>query len=49
MRNFKIVFVSDGVASFTLELHNAGLVDISVVFDRVMSSAEVINEIESSG
>lgn len=45
MRDFKIVFVSDGVASFTPELHRAGLVDISVAFGRVMSPAEVIDEI----
>lgn len=48
-RKDPVVFVSDGVASFTPELHKAGLVDIAVAFGRVMSSAGVINEIESSG
>ena len=45
MRDFKIVFVSDGVASFTLELHKAGLVDIAVAFGRVLSADEVIREL----
>jgi len=44
MRDFKIVFVSDGVASFTPELHKAGLVDIAVAFGRVLSTEEVIKE-----
>ncbi len=46
MRDFKIVFVSDGVASFTPELHKAGLVDIAVAFGRVLSSDEVIKELK---
>ncbi len=45
MRDFKIVFVSDGVASFTPELHQAGLVDIAVAFGRVLSSEQVIKEL----
>ncbi len=45
MRDFKIVFVSDGVASFTPELHKAGLIDIAVAFGRVMNSVEVIQEL----
>jgi len=47
MRDFKIVLVSDGVASFTPELHNAGLVDIAVAFGRVLSTDEVIKELST--
>ncbi len=45
MRNFNVIMVSDGNASYTDAIHNASLTSLSITFADVMTTDEVIERL----
>jgi ureidoacrylate peracid hydrolase len=48
MMNYKVIFVSDGTATFTDAEHNATLANMLTIFADVMSTEEVVGLLEGS-
>lgn len=48
MMNYKVIFVSDGTATFTDAEHNATLANMMTIFADVMSTEEVVGLLEGS-
>jgi ureidoacrylate peracid hydrolase len=48
MMNYKVIFVSDGTATFTDAEHNATLANMMMLFADVMSTQEVVGLLEGS-